>query len=409
MIRIRLYPTPEQDTVLKQWFGTARWTYNRCLDEGKRRGIKRQLTQQRSALRAACLNRDAFEGKEDLKWVLDTPYDVRDEAMNDLLKAYQTNFAKLGKNPEHTFEVRFRSKKRSTQEAIVIHSKHYNRKRGIYADLFRSMRSHEPLPNEIQYDARLTRTNKLGHYYLCLPQPLEVRPESQGPQFSEEARHAYGAGVVALDPGVRTFQTCYDPSGRIVEWGAKDIGRIYRLCHAHDKLQSKWSQQKSVRHASRYRMRKAAARIRLKIRNLVDELHKRLAKWLCENYEVVLLPAVETSQMLRRGQRRIRSKTARAMATWSHYRFKQRLLNKAREYPWCEVVIVDEAYTSKTCGSCGCLNERLGGSKHFHCPHCHFHIDRDANGARNIVIRFRTLLNSRKKSTGVIGPRCVEA
>ena len=156
-------------------------------------------------------------------------------------------------------------------------------------------------------------------------------------------------------------------------------------------------------------MRKAAARIRLKIRNLVDELHKRLAKWLCENYEVVLLPAFETSQMLRRGQRRIRSKTARAMATWSHYRFKQRLLNKAREYPWCEVVIVDEAYTSKTCGSCGCLNERLGGSKHFHCPHCHFHTDRDVNGARNILIRFLTLLNSREKSTGVIGPRCVEA
>src|SRR5690606_20335361 len=101
VIRIRLYPTPEQDTVLKQWFGTARWTYNRCLDEVKRCGIERSKT----ALRAACLNRDAFEGKEDLKWVLDTPYDVRDEAMNDLLKAYQTNFAKCRKNPGHTFEV----------------------------------------------------------------------------------------------------------------------------------------------------------------------------------------------------------------------------------------------------------------------------------------------------------------
>ena len=67
-------------------------------------------------------------------------------------------------------------------------------------------------------------------------------------------------------------------------------GSIYRLCYTLDKLQSKWSQ-KTVRHASRYRMRKAAVRIRLKIRNLVDELHKRLVKWLCENYEVVLLPA----------------------------------------------------------------------------------------------------------------------
>src|SRR5690606_14294157 len=122
--RMRLYPTPEQDTVPKQWVGTAGWAYNRCMDKAKGRGDKRQLTRQRTVLRAACLKPDAYGGKEDLKWVLDTPYDVRDEAMNDLLKAYQTNCAKLGKNPEHTFEVRFRSKKKSTQEAIVIHSKH---------------------------------------------------------------------------------------------------------------------------------------------------------------------------------------------------------------------------------------------------------------------------------------------
>ena len=138
-------------------------------------------------------------------------------------------------------------------------------------------------------------------------------------------------------------------------------------------------------------MRKAAARIRRKIRNLIDDLHKRLAKWLCECYEVVLLPSFETSQMLRKGQRRIGSKTARSMATWSHYRFKQRLLAKAREYPWCKVLIVDEAYTSKTCGMCGHIHQTLRGNKVFRCPHCSFEIDRDVNGARNILLRFLTL------------------
>jgi transposase len=28
----------------------------------------------------------------------------------------------------------------------------------------------------------------------------------------------------------------------------------------------------------------------------------------------------------------------------------------------------------------------LGSSKWFHCPHCHFKVDRDFNGARNILI-----------------------
>ena len=45
-----------------------------------------------------------------------------------------------------------------------------------------------------------------------------------------------------MDPGVRTFMTGYDPSGVAIEWGKNDIGRIYRLCHAYDKLQSKHDQ-----------------------------------------------------------------------------------------------------------------------------------------------------------------------
>jgi len=45
-----------------------------------------------------------------------------------------------------------------------------------------------------------------------------------------------------LDPGVRTFMTGYDPSGVAIEWGKNDIGRIYRLCHAYDKLQGKRDQ-----------------------------------------------------------------------------------------------------------------------------------------------------------------------
>jgi putative transposase len=76
--------------------------------------------------------------------------------------------------------------------------------------------------------------------------------------------------------GVRTFETGYDPSGQIYEWGANDMQRIYRLCKAHDDLQSRWSQP-DVRHRQRYRLQRAARRLRARIRNLVDDLHHRLA------------------------------------------------------------------------------------------------------------------------------------
>ena len=54
---------------------------------------------------------------------------------------------------------------------------------------------------------------------------------------------------------------------------------------------------------------------------------------------------------------------------------------------WVRVNIVDEAYTSKTCGCCGVLNETLGGSKKFHCKSCGTAVDRDVNEARNIATK----------------------
>jgi hypothetical protein len=76
---------------------------------------------------------------------------------------------------------------------------------------------------------------------------------------------------------------------------------------------------------------KSSMGMQFKIRNLTDDLHKKIVKWLCVNHRMVLLPSFETSQMLRKGQGRIGSKTARAMAAWSHYRFKMSILHLSQE------------------------------------------------------------------------------
>jgi len=60
-------------------------------------------------------------------------------------------------------------------------------------------------------------------------------------------------------------------------------------------------------------MKREARRIRKKIRNLVDEVHKKFTKWIVEQHHIVLLPKFETQRMIRRANRRIGSKTARAM------------------------------------------------------------------------------------------------
>ena len=80
------------------------------------------------------------------------------------------------------------------------------------------------------------------------------------------------------------------------------------------------------------------------------------------------------------------------MLTWAHYRFRQSLFARTKR-TGTVVQLVDEAYTSKTCGKCGNVHNGLGGAKTFHCPLCNHKVDRDANGARNILLRNAKAIN----------------
>ncbi len=132
----------------------------------------------------------------------------------------------------------------------------------------------------------------------------------------------------------------------------------------------------------------AANQIRRPIRNLVKELHCKIVHFLISNFDVILLPSFDTSQMTPRGSRRIRKKSVRQMLTLSHYKFKQRLLDKAEQHGK-HVIIVNEAYTSKTVSWTGEVKKNLGGSKTITATDG-TSMHRDLNGARGILVRFLT-------------------
>jgi putative transposase len=133
-------------------------------------------------------------------------------------------------------------------------------------------------------------------------------------------------------------------------------------------------------------MRQAAFRLREKIRNLVDECHRKVAAFLTDNYRLIFLPTFESAKMVAKVGRKFGSKTARAMLTWAHYRFQQFLKFQAKKK---NVVVVDvsEAYTSKTCTKCGHIHTKLGGAKVFRCPKCNHRLPRDWQGALGVMLR----------------------
>jgi transposase len=87
----------------------------------------------------------------------------------------------------------------------------------------------------------------------------------------------------------------------------------------------------------------------IRIKNLIDEVHKKVAKWLTTEDRVIFLPTFESSLMVAKSgkkKRKLNSKTVRKMLNWAPYRFKQTLKFHALKRG-ATVIDVTEEYNSK--------------------------------------------------------------
>ena len=364
--KIQILPTSEQKAILDRWFGASRFFYNQAV-EAMANGATTHFK---------ALVPEIFENAPD--WHTDIPRQIKVGAIMDACKAVSNAKIKCKQTGEYQ-KVKFRSR-RQPRQTLYLRADTL-KENGFYVRKLGDMKLTEPLPakpqgtglkadrdheNEVK-DSQLIYEH--GRYFLCVSYVEKKKP-----------RDPTGK-IVALDPGVRTFLTYFTEDG--FGWlGHHAINRIQRLCHHLDNLLHRASQ---VNRPLRRTLRQAANRIRVKIRNLVDELHKKIAHFLCYNFDVILLPTFETKEMCKRGKRKLRKKSVRQMLTLSHFRFKQFLKHKANE-TGALVIDVDESYTSKTVSWTGEIIETLGGGKVITAKDG-TKMDRDLNGARGIFIK----------------------
>jgi len=351
--RIRVYPTAHQRQLFKCWFGVQRYVYNKTVEYlNWIKGPRPHWT-----VVAMFILFDLPD------WCRSTPYQIKKIAVKDACDALTTNKFKV-KQAGGKFKLHFKSRKDHHQSCFIPKSAISDK--GIYYTLSGNLHFSEQLPENIK-DSRLVKHN--GRYYLTVPYKITtIRSENQG-------------RIAAIDPGVRSFISFFSTTGMFGHIGKHDIGRIQRLCEYLDKLTGKMSKAKSNQ---RQRLKKASQRLRWKIKDLVDELHWKTAKFLVNNFDVILLPRFETAKMSKRATRKIYKTSVRQMLTWSHYRFAERLKYKAAEYGKT-VLRVSEAFTSKTNSWTGEIIENLGAKKFITVSKNR--IDRDINGARNILLR----------------------
>lgn len=207
-------------------------------------------------------------------------------------------------------------------------------------------------------------TRKENKYFINYPVDENWYPELD---LRNEKQVLKREQVISLDPGIRKFMTGYDPSGKFFLFGDKAsliiLDLLYQIDNGKVEL---WS----------------------RVKNLVSELHWKVAHFLVTHYENVLLPDFRISKMVR--SKKLAPSTKRMMYMFSFHSFKEKMIFKANQHN-CNLYIVNEAYTSKTCTNCGILNDSLGSSELFECGSCGIKIDRDVAGSRNILIKNGTL------------------
>lgn len=351
--KIRIFLTATQRQTIKQWFGVSRFVYNTTVKLLQDSTVKANWK---------AIKTDILNGLPD--FCKSVPYQIKSIAIKDACKAV-SNAKRKFKNGGGISFCKFRSRKTPIQSCYIPKSAVSDK--GIYHTILGEAIFKESLPQSFG-DCRLVFA--YGDYYLTVPEEVpQQQSDNQG-------------RVVALDPGIRTFITFFSESS-FGEIGASANIQIQKLCFRLDKLISKITKAKCKQ---KKRLKVAATKLRGKIKNLVDELHKKTARFLVDNFDVILLPTFETSQMSKKAKRRIRSKSVRQMLTLSHYRFKQFLKHKAFENNKL-VIDVNEAYTSKTVSWTGEIIHNLGGAKFIKSLTDGQVMPRDLNGARGIFLR----------------------
>jgi len=207
-----------------------------------------------------------------------------------------------------------------------------------------------------------------GYYYMLYPVPIDYYPscdrriENQGSKITGK--------VIVLDPGVRKFLVGYSPQQEILIVDRSKI--ITRLLLDIDKTKNQ--KEKRVKWNV--------------IKNYIDDLHWKTIRYLVNHYDVIVLGDISIKSILKG---KIYRMTKRVLSQYSFYKFKQRL-NWICHRTGKTCLFVDESYTSKACCKCGKINN-VGSSEKYKCNKCENKIDRDINGAMNILIK--TIANKR--------------
>ena len=374
-IKVRLYPNKTQEQTLNKVLGCYRFVYNQmfALKQNTYNDNKKSLglTELSKYFHGTLLKNEQYA------WLKEQNTKVMNQAIRQMLTAYDRFFK------QHNGFPKFKTKKDKQSAlfplgAISKRNKFNERKITLTQPLkdikFRcSDLYHKRLQRykgKIR-SATLSKT-KSGNYFLSI---LIDLPQEEIIKFEYTNKH------VGIDLGIKDFVITSD--GEVFEnrhFFKKQENKIVKL----QRQLSKKQKGSNNRNRQRIKIAKTFERV---INQKKYYIHS-VANELLTYYDTVFMEDLNVRGMLKNHH------LSKAIHEIGLYKFRQILVDKARNN-YKKVVFVDRFYpSSKTCSTCGYKKRDLKlNDREWVCPICGEHHDRDLNAAVNILHEGERIIN----------------
>jgi len=221
----------------------------------------------------------------------------------------------------------------------------------------------------VDSDCRLQYDTIKNIYQLYIP--IKINNSNKKIKKSE---------YVGIDLGIRKFATCVS-NNEATKIGTNIILIIGKYIKRKNKINNRKDISKKIK-------KKNEKMCRRKIKNLVEDLHWKVAKYLTNNYNAIFIGDISAKEIVNNNTSILTGTLKEIVLNLGIYKFQQKLEYKCKQNN-VKYKLVNERFTTKMCCKCGWVNEKIEKKEIYKCDNCGMQEDRDINSASIMPIKGR--------------------